>query len=208
METTDFLKTVNNMRRIVVATIACFTVVVIIFGFMLLKVSNDNERNVYVVSDAGTFLAKRNDYGLRYDFEIKNHVRIFFQNLFEGDQFTFTKNIESALCLIDNASGQKLYEQVQKGGLYDLYKRDNAHSRVTVDSIKVDMDVKPYKARIWLKQAIYWAGYSREVPYAAEMDVVEDNRSEKNPFGMLITNFFFIKTNLQMKTRSPNDSIR
>lgn len=196
------------MRTIVLAIIVSSALIILVFGFLLMKMSNDNGRNVYVVSDAGTFLAKRNDYGLRYDFEIKNHVRIFFQNLLEGDQYTFTKNIESALCLIDNVNGQKIYDQLQKGGFYELYKKENAHTKVIVDSIKVNMNEKPYKAKIWLKQVVYWSGYSKDVPYGAVMEIVEDNRSEKNPFGLLISNFYFIEYNTKSTIRTPKDSLR
>lgn len=208
METTDFLKTIRNMKTIVLATIVSAFIACLVFAFLFVKMSNDKGERIYVVSDAGTFLAKRNDYGLRYDFEIKNHVRIFFQNLLEGDQYTFSKNVESALCLIDNVNGQKIYDQLQKGGFYELYKRENAHTKVTVDSIKVDMSDKPYKAKIWLKQSIYWSGYSKDVPYAAVMQIVEDNRSERNPFGLLISEFYFIEYNINTNVRTPRDSIR
>lgn len=206
METTDFLKAIRSMRIIVVATI-----VVSFLGWMVciglfLKAENDNGKNIYVSTQAGTFLAKRNDYGARYDFELKNHVRVFFQNLLEGDQFTFTKNVDAALCLIDNVNGKKLYDQLQKGGFYDLYKKDNAHTAISVDSIKVKMDEIPYRVKIWLKQSVYWAGYSKAVPYCAVMDIVEDNRSEKNPFGLMITNLGFVEYNIGLS--ASKDSLR
>ncbi len=208
MDTTDFLKTIKSMRTIVVATIICCSFLILVFAFLFVKISNNNGKNIYVVTEAGTFLAKRNDYGIRQDYEIKNHVRIFFQNLLEGDQYTFNKNIESALCLIDNVNGQKIYDQLQKGGFYELYKRENAHTKVIVDSIKVNMNEKPYKAKIWLKQAVYWSGYSKEIPYGAVMEVVEDNRSEKNPFGLLISNFYFIEYRINNVIHTPKDTLR
>src|ERR1035437_2345372 len=201
METTDFLKAIRSMRIIVVVTILAAYFTCLIFAFLFAKAENDNEKNVYVATQVGTFLAKRNDYGLRYDFELKNHVRIFFQNLLEGDQFTFTKNVDAALCLIDNVNGKKIYDQLQKGGFYELYKRDNAHTAIAVDSLKVKMNETPYKAKIWLKQSVYWAGYCKAVPYCAVMDIVEDNRSEKNPFGLMITNLAFVEYNIAETTR-------
>jgi len=206
METTDFLKAIKSMRIIVVVTIVAAFFTCLIFAFLFVKAENDNGKNVYVATQAGTFLAKRNDYGLRYDFELKNHVRIFFQNLLEGDQFTFTKNVDASLCLIDNVNGKKIYDQLQKGGFYDLYKRDNAHTAITIDSLKVKMTESPYKAKIWLKQSVYWAGYSKAVPYCAIMEIHEDNRSEKNPFGLLITNLVFVEYNIAQPTRK--DSLR
>lgn len=206
METTDFVKTIRNMRIIVVTTTLVSGLGMMFCIGLIVKVQSDNDKNIYVATQAGTFLAKRNEYGTRYDFELKNHVRVFFQNLLEGDQFTFTKNVEVALCLIDNVNGKKLYDQLQKGGFYDLYKRDNAHTTISVDSIKVKMDEIPYKAKIWLKQSVYWAGYSKAVPYCAVMDIVEDNHSEKNPFGLMITNLGFVEYNAALP--APNDSIQ
>lgn len=205
METTDFLKAIRSMRIIVVVTIVAAFTTCLVFALLFFKTTKDKGDNIYVSTQAGTFLAKRNEYGQRYDFEVNNHVRVFFQNLLEGDQFTFTKNVESALCLIDNVNGKKLYEQLQKGGFYDLYKKENAHTAIAVDSIKVKMSESPYKAKIWLKQSVYWAGYSKAVPYCAIMDIVEDNRSEKNPFGLMITNLAFVEYNIQTTSK---DSLR
>lgn len=206
METTDYLKAVRSMRIIVVTNTIVSGILCAFCIGLLVKTQSDNDKNIYVATEAGTFLAKRNDYAIRQDFELKNHVRVFFQNLLEGDQFTFTKNVDAALCLIDNVNGKRLYDQLQKGGFYDLYKRDNAHTTISVDSIKVKMDQIPYKTKIWLKQSVYWAGYSKAVPYCAVMDIVEDNRSEKNPFGLMITNLGFVEYNAGLPTSQ--DSLR
>jgi hypothetical protein len=206
METTDFLKTIRSMRTIATVTIGGAFITCSVFAFLLVKATSDNGKNIYVATEAGTFLAKRNDYGLRYDFELKNHVRIFFQNLLEGDQFTFTKNVDAALCLIDNVNGKKIYDQLQKGGFYELYKRDNAHTAITIDSLKVKMTEIPYKAKIWLKQSVYWAGYSKAVPYCAIMEIHEDNRSEKNPFGLMITSLVFVEYSAAQPARK--DSLK
>ena len=202
METTDYLKSIRSLRIIVVVTIIGAFLTCIIFAFLFVKAENDAGKNIYVSTAEGTFLAKRNDYGIRQDFELKNHVRIFFQNLLEGDQFTFTKNVDAALCLINNVDGRKIYDQLQKGGFYDLYKKDNAHTNISVDSIKVKMNENPYKAKIWLRQTVYWAGYSKFVPYCAIMEIVEDNRSEKNPFGLLITSLNFVEYKIEDKSQS------
>lgn len=207
METNDFFKTIRTMRSITLGTIISSGLIIFLLIVLLVKASDSSSKNIYVSTDAGSFLAKRNDYGIRYDFEIKNHVRIFFQNLLEGDQYTFLKNVEAALCLIDNVNGAKIYDQLQKGGFYELYKKENAHTKVSMDSIKVNMKEKPYKVKIWLKQSVYWSGYSKDIPYAAVMEVVEDNRSEKNPFGLLISDFYFIEYTINTGIKTPSDSL-
>ncbi|MBN8702751.1 MAG: hypothetical protein J0M08_06785 [Bacteroidetes bacterium] len=207
METTDFLKTIKTMKNIVVITIALAFITCLVFAGLYIKATSENGEKIYVVSDAGTFLAKRNELGMRYDFEIKNHVRLFMQDLLEGDQYTYTQNMNQALSLIDNENGKRIYDQMQRGGFYDLYKRENAHTKVTFDSIRVDMSARPYKVKAYLKQGIYWAGYSKDIPYGAIMEIVEDSRSEKNPFGLLITNFNFIEYAVSSSIRTPQDSI-
>jgi hypothetical protein len=205
METTDFVKVIRNMRMIVIVTVVSAFIACTVFAFLYVKLSSDNSDKIYVVTDAGSFMAKRNEYALRYDYEVKNHVRLFFQNLFEADQYTYTQNLESALNLIDNVSGRKVYDQMQRSGFYDIYKKENAHTKILVDEIKVNMDSRPIKAKILLRQQVYWAGYTKEVNYGAIMDVVEDNRSEKNPFGLMITSLNFI--NYAPET-TPKDSIQ
>lgn len=207
METVDYLKSIKSMRSIVIVTICGSMITCLIFAALFVNATNYQEKNIYVATDAGTFLAKRNDYGLRYDYEIKNHVRLFFQDILEGDQNTYLKNVESGLHLIDNANGKKMYDLLQTGGFYELYKKENAHTKVIVDSIKIKMDKRPYSAKIWLKQTVYWAGYSKDIPYCAILDIVEDNRSEKNPFGLLITSFAFVEYNIASPVNSPNDTL-
>lgn len=205
METTDFVKVIRNMRMIVIVTIITAFIACTIFALLYVRVSSDNSEKIYVVTDAGSFMAKRNEYGLRYDYEVKNHIRMFFQNLLEADQNTYTQNLEKALNLIDNVSGKRVYDQMQTSGFYDIYKKENAHTRVLVDDIQIKMDSRPIKAKILLRQQVYWAGYTKEVNYGAVIEVIEDNRSEKNPFGLLITSLDFVNYNPETTTK---DSIQ
>jgi hypothetical protein len=39
------------------------------------------------------------------------------------------------------------------------------------------------------------------------MELVEDNRSEKNPFGLLITNFSFVEYKIAAPITMPNDTL-
>lgn len=205
METTDFVKVIRNMRMIVIVTIITAFIACTIFALLYVRVSSDNSEKIYVVTDAGSFMAKRNEYGLRYDYEVKNHIRMFFQNLLEADQNTYTQNLEKALNLIDNVSGKRVYDQMQTSGFYDIYKKENAHTRVLVDDIQIKMDSRPIKAKILLRQQVYWAGYTKDVNYGAVLEIIEDNRSEKNPFGLLITSLDFINYNPETTTK---DSIQ
>jgi hypothetical protein len=191
-KTTDFLATIKQMKTILVTTIICAFTACSIFGILFIKTAKNNEKEIYVVSDAGTFMAKRNDYGVRYEFEIKNHIRTFLQLFYENDQHSFNKNVDAALNLIDKEDGRKIYKGFNEKA-YDFYVQNNAYSKVIIDSMRISMAVRPYVAKVYFKIVLYYAGNSKPMYDAAVMSISENVRSEKNPFGLMIQNFRFIK---------------
>ena len=195
-KTTDFLATIRNMRIITVTTVISCGIVVSLFSLLFFKEKNNHDKEIFVVSDAGTFMARRNDIGLRYEFEISNHIRTFLQLFYENDQHSFSKNVDAALNLIDKEDGRKIYKGFNEKA-YDFYVQNNAYSKVIIDSMRVSMVSRPYVAKVYFKIVLYYAGNSKPMYDAAIMSVSENVRSEKNPFGLMIQNFRFIKYEIE-----------
>lgn len=191
-KTTDFLATIRYFKTIVIVTISGSLLVCLVFAILFFKEKNNHEKEIFVVSDAGTFMAKRNDYGLRYEYEISNHIRTFLQLFYENDQHSFTRNITVALNLIDKEDEERIYKGFNEKA-YDFYVQNNAYSKVIIDSMRIAMDVRPYVAKVYFKIVLYYAGNSKPMYDAAIMSVSENVRSANNPFGLMIQNFRFIK---------------
>lgn len=213
METTSFLKQIKYMKNITVAAIVVSALVSILFTFLYVGEKTNKEESIYIVTDAGTFLVKRNEYNLRQKFEVENQVRDFVQLFFENDQYSFKSNVNNALNLIDEANGKYMYDTYRN--IYDLYVQSNAHSKVVIDSIKVNMNFtkggenqneRKYQVKLYLQNTIYYSDESTIVPLAFVFQVSEHNRSEKNPFGLLITGIKGLQYNPIIEQKTPTEA--
>ncbi len=193
METVDFFKILIKFRALAVTAIVLSWFFTLLFAGLYVAEKNSNSKMLYVATDAGSFLINRNDMNVRQPWEIKNQVRLLLEHLFENDSYTYGPNLESALCLMDNTVGMRTRDLMEKSGLYDLLRKENAYTRIYFDSVVVNAMVQPYQVRAYFKQAVMWRGLNHLVPYGVLLSVTEDSRSEKNPYGLLANRFDLIK---------------
>ena len=206
MESTEFAKTINGYRNVLVMTIGAFTVLLIGVGYLYLAERKKHDDKIYVISDNGRFLANQTSNEILYDFDMKNHLKVFCQNMFAYDQYNYSTNIETGLNLIDVLGGKRIYNDIKTSGVYDNLKKYNARTKINIDSITLDMKARPMGAIVYLTQTVIYSDQSAKLPIAAKMNLVSANRSEKNPFGMLITNFDYIPYSIginNVKTTEP-----
>ena len=193
METTDYAKSIKSIQRVAVIAIAVFALMFLIMLIMYLVEKNSKAERIYVSTDIGTFTVKRGDLNQRQAWEIKNSVKTAIGDLFENDILTYNKNIETALNLVDNQMGLKIKDLLNKSGLYDILRKENAYTKVIFDSVIVKQMSQPYEVRAYFKQIVMWRGMNQVIPYGVLMTVTEDSRNEKNPYGLLINRFDLIK---------------
>ena len=119
--------------------------------------------------------------------------------MFGHDQYTYKANLDAALPLIEGRGGRRIYEGFTRGQVLQNYERYAARNVVTVDSVLVDMSKRPWSGAVYIKQRIFIGGQQKEpLPLAAKFNLVETNRSDANPYGLLITNFDYIPYNPQL----------
>lgn len=163
-------------------------------GFMVYRAYEQSGRRVYVVSPTGSVAAlsaATTDTHTAY--EARNEVRQFMQTMFGHDQYTYKTNLDAALPLIDGRGGRRIYEGFTRGQVLENYVRYAARNVVTVDSVNVDMVNRPWSGKVYIKQRIFIGGEQKEpLPLAAKFNLVETNRSDANPYGLLITDFDYI----------------
>ena len=193
METIDFVKAINRIKVIAIVAISGFFILTVFTLIMFIIEKNDKKEKLYVASDLGSFLIKRGDWNARQPWEIKNHVKSTIEDLFENDSYTYRVNIESALNRVDNEMGIKIKDMMEKSGLYELLRKENAYTKVLFDSVAVKEMVQPYEVKVYFKQMVMWRGLNQVIPYGVLLSVTEDSRSEKNPYGLLVNRFDLIK---------------
>lgn len=206
MESTEFAKTINGYRNVLMVTICTSTILLIGLGYLYLTETKKHEDKIYVIADNGRFMANQTTSDILYDFDMKNHLKVFCQNMFAYDQYNYNTNIETGLNLIDVLGGKRIYNDIKTSGVYENLKKYNARTKINIDSIKIDMKARPVGAIVYLTQTVIYSDQSAKLPIAAKMSLVSANRSEKNPFGMLITNFDYIPYSIGVNDLSKEES--
>lgn len=193
METSDFVKSIKSIKIIAITAMILLAMLTIIMTLLFIVEKNNKEEKIYVSTDIGTFMVKRGEMNARQSWEVKNHIKNTIQNLFENDIYTYRGNLESALNMMDNNMGIKIKDMLNKSGLYDLLKKENAYTKILFDSVIVKQMIQPYQAKAYFKQTVMWRGLNQVIPYGVLITVSEDSRNEKNPYGLLVNRFDLIR---------------
>ncbi|WP_207435965.1 conjugal transfer protein TraK [Sabulibacter ruber] len=189
----DLNTSFNTMRTIALACITGFVVVAVSAGYGFYRVTQEAGRRVYVVTDSGSAVALAVRGDTHTPFEARNMVKGFMKTMFGHDQYTFKQNLDAALPLIEGAGGRRIFENFSRGQVLQNYQRYSARSVLDVDSIHLDMRTRPYSGRVYTRQRIFIGDQQRQsLPLAARFRLVETERSEENPYGLLITDFDYI----------------
>lgn len=190
-------KILKSVHYVLLGVIALLTSLAGFFAFKWY--SSVHSDIAYFVSDNATHVAHKIDKGYsisRYDFEIQNFASGVLEKAFSHNEYTLDENLKKAISVMDNQSGlyflNKFDEQVE-----ELYKKYNAISTVTLESIETNMKRYPYEVLLNYKTNLHFPkgenilkdSESRSGLYF-EVECIE--RSELNPYGMLIVNLRFV----------------
>ncbi|TGE22593.1 conjugal transfer protein TraK [Hymenobacter metallicola] len=189
----DLSTSFSTMRNLALGSVLALLLVALASGFLVYRAYENSGKRVYVVSQTGSVAALSAGTDAHTAYEARNLVRQFMQTMFGHDQYTYKANLDAALPLIEGRGGRRIYEGFTRGQVLQNYERYAARNVVTVDSVLVDMSKRPWAGQVYIKQRIFIGGQQKEpLPLAAKFNLEETNRSDANPYGLLITNFDYI----------------
>jgi hypothetical protein len=192
----DLSSSFGSMRMVALCSLAVTLTVILACGALVMHAYGSVGQRVYVVGSQGTQAALAASPEEHTDFELRNLVRTFAQYMFSHDQYTFKQNLDMALPLIDEMGGRRIYDGFKKGDVLGNYTKFGSRTSVTIDSIVIDGSTRPKSGRIYLKQRAFVGDrQSQPMPMGCSFRLSETNRSDKNPFGVLITNFDYFLYN-------------
>lgn len=195
----DLSTSFTTMRNLALGSVLALLVVALASGFLVYRAYENSGRRVYVVSQTGSVAALSAGNDAHTPYEARNLVRQFMQTMFGHDQYTYKANLDAALPLIEGRGGRRIYEGFTRGQVLQNYERYAARNVVTVDSVLVDMSKRPWSGSVYIKQRIFIGGQQKEpLPLAAKFNLEETNRSDANPYGLLLTNFDYIPYSPQL----------
>lgn len=185
------------MRNLAMGSLAALVLVTIGAGVLVYRAYESAGQRVYMVTQSGSVAAlAAGNSNAHTVFEARNLVSSFMKTMFGHDQYTFKSNLDAAIPWIDTRGSNRIYEGFRKGQVLENYVRYQARNEVDVDSVVVDMEHRPWSGKVYVKQRIFIGGEQQKpFPLAAKFNLIETNRSDANPFGMMITDFDYISYN-------------
>lgn len=200
----NFSKNFDTMRLITIASIIAIVLCNIAWLYAYSLKDTEVGKRVYVVTDNGSFVASDKSEETVNQFEARNFLKVFMNNMFAHDASSFKRNIENGLNMINRKDGMRLYTDFKEGQVLETYVKYDSRSRIEIDSISLNMDVRPITGNVFAKQFTIYAGREIMTPIGAKLTLDRIDRSEKKPYGLMISTFSFVNYNPQLPTTNPD----
>lgn len=189
----------SAMRTITLASLGSTVATMVLAGVLVAYAFGSVGQRVYVVGSSGTQPANAFNPDEHSQFELRNLVRTWAGYMFAHDQFTYKDNLNAALPLIDDMGGRQIYEGFKKGGVYDNYLKYGSRTTINIDSIVIGMDTYPRTGKLYLRQRTFLGDRQSEpAGLACSFRLSETHRSDRNPFGVMITNFHYLPYDIRL----------
>jgi hypothetical protein len=188
----DFNRTFKAMQLITSVSLLGFVAATVVYFILYQRLESYYQQQTYVITSWGTFPASYYDGRKVSRVETQNHVETFVKHMFSHSAETYYEHINYALNLIDEASGKRIFHDFEEGEVQKNYVRYGSHTEIQLDSVVLDMNTLPIEGRFYALQEVHIGSQVRSLPIAAQFQVVQAYRHEKNPYGLLLTDFDFI----------------
>lgn len=146
---------------------------------------------IYVLDDGKSLmLALAQDIHMNKPAEAKSHVRWFHELFFTltPDASSIEDNVKQALFLADN-SVLEFYKTRKENGYYQKMIGAGIINEIKVDSVVVDMDVYPYRAKTYASTSVMRTSSVTLYHLETMCQLVNCPRSDNNPHGFIIENW-------------------
>ena len=194
----DYRRAFDAMRFLATFSVLGFIGATTFYYFLYRDIVDQQKEIIYVSTPGGTFQAVQASQREVHPVEITKHSEQFIRFMFAHDAETYQEHIEQAMHLISQKDGLLIVEQFEgpsgkKEGVRDGYIRWGSRTEVMVDSIKtVSNEMMPSVKAYFKQRHFIGSELKSELAIALQYRVVDTYRSDKNPFGLQITELDFI----------------
>jgi hypothetical protein len=188
----DYDNNFNTLKKITIVTLLGAFFSIGILTWYVLRQEEKKGKQIYVITDIGSFSALRKENRQVSIFEMRNQVKTFLHTMFAHHAGNYQEKVDAALHLIDKEGGQRIVNDFNKGEVYQNYVRLGTQTTIQVDSVLINMQDRPVSGKAYAQQSIYLGEKKKAFPIGIQFEMVETYRSDKNPYGLLIQNFDYI----------------
>lgn len=194
----DYRRAFDAVRFVAIFSFLGFVGATIFYYFQFRAIVDQQKEIIYVSTPSGTFQAVQATQREVHPVEINKHSEMFIHAMFSHDADSYDEHLNSAMHLINKKDGMLIIEQFEgpKGknsSVRDGYIRWGSRTEVMVDSIKtVSNEMTPMVNAYFKQRHFIGSELKSELAIALQYRVVDVYRSDKNPYGLQITNLDFI----------------
>lgn len=193
----DLTQTYSTMRLITLSSMLVAAISVLAAAGLAAHAYGSVGQRIYVVGQSGTSQMAMADSPENHTaYEMRNLVRSFALNMYGHDQYTYKTNLNAALPLIDDVGGRRIYNDFKRQDVLGTYTKFGARTTVAVDSIILDTKELPVRGKLFMRQTGFLGDrQSKSQPMGVAFELTNTYRSERNPFGMIMTRFDYFPYN-------------
>lgn len=193
------MKSLTNYKTAYsLVSIIAVTIIVSAFGsgafiyYINAKMLQENKSVIYILDEKGNALiANKSQQSLETRvFEYEDHVKDFYQLWYAYDQFSYKRNIETALNLIGEG-GKELYNLDLEQDIFGMLREKNLTLTVSVTDVQIN-DTRPVTGKITGTQTIRRLKGKLTRNLIATFTLKDVDRSRNNPHGVIIENWKII----------------
>jgi hypothetical protein len=190
-------KIIRSVHYLFTALLAIVATLAIFFAFKWYDSVHSDI--AYFVSPDSTHLAHKLNKSSsisRQDFELQNFACDFLERAFSHNEYTLEDNLSKAINVMDKQSGLYLLSKFGED-IEELYKKYNAISTVSLESIETNMKSYPYEVLLTYRTMLHFPKgdnvlQDSELQGGIYFEVECLQRNVLNPYGMLIKNLRFV----------------
>lgn len=176
------------MRLYLVVITVVFAAVAGVSVWLAFDFAEKQRQKIYVLDNgASLIMALSQDVYQNRRAEAKSHVKMFHDAFFtiSPDKSAIDYNISRALSLAGRDAADQ-YTIMKEDGFFDRIIAAGIHCEIRIDSVKVDVEQYPYKARLWGKTSLVRTSNVTYRNLETECELVNCARSDNNPHGFMI----------------------
>lgn len=153
---------------------------------------SEARNEVYILDHGSAEVARRTDAGTNRELEVRDHVIRFHELMFNlsPSSEAIKANIEKALIMSDR-SVYNYWQDQSESGFYSRLVSANISQQVALDSLSTNCREYPYTAKYYGRLFIIRESNITSYRFSTSCQLVDINRSENNPHGLIIEKFSF-----------------
>lgn len=187
------IETSMKVKTICIYVVCAMAVVISCFAMAKsYSFSQNQAKQIYILDEGKSFVGFRSSGQATVTQEVVDHVRTF-HNLFFNiapNKEAIEANKEMAFNLADRSASDYWNDLQENEGYLNRIIAVNASQQIVVDSVRVDTKTYPYKVETFAKVFFVRSSVIVKSRFHSSCQVIKIDRSEKNPHGLMIENFF------------------